>query len=186
MSKPVRHIELDRNGAGQHAAHQHLKAGDVIRWAAPAASCPVPPRRSWVADALAISARVRSACAPLGVPVVPDVDTTRATSSSISSPTRNAVVSSSDFGGSRHPAPAAPAVSRPSSTPSRAGSIDRADGPAGTTSARRVAIRASPFLARRCGDRRCRARRRAASPWRPTARAPARRPRAPATRRSSG
>ena len=46
------------------------------------------------------SARGAVSIAPLGVPVVPEVDTTSATSSSISSPARNAVVSSSVWRGS--------------------------------------------------------------------------------------
>jgi hypothetical protein len=56
---------------------------------------PGPPRWSWVAEALATSAAAVS-IAPLGAPVVPEVETTNATSSSISSPARNVVSSNSD------------------------------------------------------------------------------------------
>ena len=118
-----RDVQLDGRGAGEHAAHQHLDAGDVIRRQRPAASCPArrgghgwPPR--WR------SARRRSSSAPLGVPVVPDVVTTRATSSSMASPTRSA--GSVDSG--RRGATGTSAESRPSSTRCSAGNSGRGRG----------------------------------------------------------
>ena len=61
---------------------------------------PGPPRRSWVARALAVSAAAVSR-APLGAPVVPEVVTTRATSSSIGSPIRSAASSDASSGDDR-------------------------------------------------------------------------------------
>ena len=123
---------------------------------------PGPPRRSWVADALAVRAAAGSR-APLGAPVVPDVPTTRATSSSIFSPTRRPARNVSSSGGT-----ATSAGPRPSSTRSRAGISNRAAEPAGTPRARRTAMRGLHCQAGRGA-------RLAASPWRPTGPGPARR-----------
>ncbi len=77
-------------------------------------------------------------------------------------------LSANGFDVHRRPGTGSIAESRPASTASNAGSTDSADGPDGTATGRRTAIR-SP---------RCRAGRRAASLWRPGGRAPARRRRA--------
>ena len=96
-----------------------------------------------------------SAVAPFGVPVVPEVDTTTATSSSISEPARNDVASkevsrSSSIGTGN-------TVARPASTSSTTGSTDSAEAPDGTATGRRTAMRPPPG----------RAGRRVASPSRP-------------------
>ena len=57
-------------------------------WAGMASShWPGPPRKEWVASALATRLSGLS-CAPFGVPVEPEVDTTKAMSSAIDSPAR--------------------------------------------------------------------------------------------------
>ena len=119
-----------------------------------------------MADALARSAAAVS-IAPLGAPVVPDVDTTSATSSSIASPTRKAVVSKAVSRESGTPAPAAPRRDAAEQHP-----LD------GRQQLQNVASRREPRAARRVAIRRprCRVDRRAASPWRPAVAAPARRP----------
>ena len=54
---------------------------------------PAPPKNWWVASADATKFTAVS-CAPLGIPVDPEVATTNATSGSISAPARNCSVSS--------------------------------------------------------------------------------------------
>ena len=99
---------------------------------------PTPPIRSWVADALAISAGAVS-MAPLGIPVVPEVDTTTATSSSISSPIPSDDVSNSADRTSEGTGRIAD--SRPSSTPSSSARSGSGEGIGGMTTARRGAMR---------------------------------------------
>src|SRR5271165_4224317 len=107
-------------------------------WAGSASSHrPGPPRRECVADALAVSAAVVN-IAPLGMPVVPDVDTTKPTSSSMPEPTRKASVSK--FFSRASKAGTGSSAASPASIASRAGKTRRTSGPAGTSRARRVAI----------------------------------------------
>jgi hypothetical protein len=77
-----------------------------------------PPSRECVPEALALSAATVSV-APVGTGVVPGVETTRATSSSISEPTLKAVVSKL-FHAHRRLARAATRHRRPASPPARA------------------------------------------------------------------
>ena len=102
-----------------------------------------------MADALAISAEAVSN-APFGTPVVPEVDTTTATSSSIGSSARSDVVSScvsrSSSAGTGRTASAAPA-----SAASRTGTKARAA--SDTDGARRTAIRDLRFIVTRVVQR---------------------------------
>lgn len=88
MSKP--RVTSSSTGAVPASALRTNTCRPAMWYAGNASSqLPGPPRRAWVADALAVRAAAVS-IAPLGAPVVPEVVTTTATSSSISDPTRRA------------------------------------------------------------------------------------------------
>ncbi len=159
------HVQLDGRGTGQHAAHQHLQPGDVIRRQRPAASYRARLDGRWVADALAVRAAAVSS-APLGAPVVPDVVTTRATSSSISGPPRSAPARRERLRDLAVPAPRPSRDrGRPTPVPGRA-----------AAQGRRSPARPAAHAGRLCVGPRLRADRRGASPWRPAAPAPVRCP----------
>ena len=144
-------------------------------WCAGSASShpPGPPSRAWVAEALAVNAAAVN-IAPFGTPAVPDVDTTSAMSSSIGSPAPKAVaITIFSFFSCTREAGTGSTEQRPASRSSRTGSRVTTSGPAGTSTARSVAIRRPQ----------CHVDRRAAILWPPTASAPFRCRRATEARR---